>query len=225
MEQGSLDKKIYVVLIGPPGVGKGTQATLLQDKMGALQLASGDIYRKEIEAQTELGKTAKNYVEQGQLVPDSVTINMMRGALGKREVKEKGFILDGFPRTVEQAKSLDEMLKELEMPLTAVISIDVPDEVVVERISGRLTCPHCNRMYHVKARPPKQAGVCDVCGTQLVVRKDDNPETIRERLKTFHQNTKPVIDYYRSTNRLLSVDGSLSPEQVYQQIVDKLTAQ
>lgn len=214
--------KLYIVLIGPPGVGKGTQAALIQERFGAIPLASGNIFRKEIEEQTALGKEASYYIERGLLVPDSITISIIRTALKKDIFKEHGFILDGFPRTVEQATSLNEILEELQMPLTATVSLEIPEEVIVERISGRLTCPNCGAMYHKISKPPKQTGICDVCGHELIVRKDDSPEVVRERLKTFQSNTQPVIDYYDSIKNLVRVDGNLDPEQVYEEIVKKL---
>jgi len=185
-----------IVLVGPPGVGKGTQAALLQQRHGALHISSGDIFRAELKAETELGRLAKSYMERGELVPDDVTIRMMATRLDSPEVREKGFLLDGFPRTVAQAEALDEWFRQNGVRLDAVIALEVEDEEVVRRLSGRLTCRQCGAIYHRENHPPKVEGLCDACGGELIVRKDDQEETIRERLRVYHETTKPVVDYY-----------------------------
>lgn len=213
-----------ILLIGPPGVGKGTQAALLRDRTGAFPLASGDIFRYEIQNETELGKLASAYIQRGELVPDEVTIGMMSRHLARDEVKQNGYILDGFPRTVEQAIALDHVLDDLNLPFQAVVSIEVPEEMIVSRLSGRLICTGCGAVYHREAYPPQTDGVCDRCGSELKTRPDDNPETVRKRLQVFRESTAPVIAYYSQKGLLRRVDGSLPPETVYEHIVDGLLA-
>lgn len=207
-----------IVLIGPPGVGKGTQAARLVQELGLAHIASGDIFRSELREETELGKLAKAYMDRGELVPDDITVKMIAGRLATPEVRNKGFVLDGFPRTVGQARALAEMLQHLGMPLDAVISIEADDEVVVDRLAGRLTCPNCGQLFHRKTRPPRVEGRCDQCLGPLEVRADDREETIRERLRTFHDLTQPVINYYAATGLLRRVDGGQSPDEVYAHI-------
>ncbi len=211
-----------ILLIGPPGVGKGTQAARLQAKTGAVPLASGDIFRAEVRNLTELGKLAKSYMDKGDLVPDDVTIRMMESRLLDPKVKECGFILDGFPRTVPQAVALDALLETMDLALGRVIALDIEDDVVVDRLSGRRTCPSCEEIFHIKTRPPKQANRCDKCGSALTVRPDDQPETIRERLRVFHENTEPVETYYQNKGLLRRIDGSASPDEVFKSILAAL---
>lgn len=208
-----------LVLIGPPGVGKGTQAMLLETRLHAVPLSSGAIFRSEIEQGTELGLLAKDYIEKGQLVPDDVTIAMMSRRLRQDDVSQNGFILDGFPRTVKQAESLDTILLELGFPIDAVVQLIVEDEVVVERLSGRLTCPKCGATFHLKNCPPKVEGICNRCGTELMMRADDHPDAIRRRLVEFREKTAPVVGYYASRGILRPVDADRSPEEVYSEIV------
>lgn len=208
-----------IVLIGPPGVGKGTQAAFLEERLGMKPLSSGTIFRAEIDAETDLGRLAKQYIDRGELVPNGVTIEMMAKRIRNDDVRKHGFILDGFPRTVRQAEALDEMLENMDMHLDEVVSIEVDDEVVVSRLSGRMGCTKCGEIYHAQTKPPKREGLCDKCNGPLFVRTDDQPETIRDRLRVFHENTRPVIDYYAAKGMLLRVDGSLAPEAVYEQIV------
>ena len=208
-----------LILIGPPGVGKGTQSALLSARLGLKPMSSGDIFRKEIEAETDLGRLAKRYIDHGELVPNGVTIEMMAKRLRDEDVRKKGFVLDGFPRTVRQAEALDELLFEMEMDLDKVVSIEVDEEVVLARLSGRLGCTKCGELYHSRNKPPKREGLCDKCNGPLFVRTDDQPETIRERLRVFRESTAPVIDYYQKSGDLQRVDGSLGPEETYAQIV------
>ncbi len=212
-----------ILLIGPPGVGKGTQASRLQAQTGAVPLASGDLFRSEIREGTDLGRLAKSYIDRGELVPDSVTIEMMRGRLSAARVREFGFLLDGFPRTVPQAEALERLLDELRLPLEAVMLLEVDDAVVVERLGGRLTCPNCGEVFHRVSRPPQVEGRCDRCGSELGVRTDDQPETIRERLRIYHQNTGPVVDYYENKGLLRRIDGSASPDEVFRSILAELS--
>jgi adenylate kinase len=212
---------VRIILVGPPGVGKGTQAALLEERIGAKQLSSGNIFREELAADTELGKLAKTYMEKGELVPDEVTIGMMGKHLKAVEEAGTGFILDGFPRTVAQAQALDKLLKELGIRLDKVVSLELGDDQVVERLSARIGCSQCGEIYNKRNKPPKVENVCDKCGAELFVRKDDQPETIRERLRVFHQTTKPVVDYYESTGRLQHVDGA-ELEPAYREIASGL---
>ena len=211
-----------LILIGPPGVGKGTQGALLQSRLGLKPMSSGDIFRKEIEAETDLGRLAQRYIQHGELVPNGVTIEMMAKRLRDEDTRKKGFVLDGFPRTVKQAEALDEILFEMDMGLDRVISIEVPEETNLSRLAGRMGCTKCGEIYQSKTKPPLREGLCDKCNGPLFVRTDDQPQTILERLRVFKETTEPVISYYEKTGTLLRVDGSVGPEETYQQIVDGL---
>jgi len=211
-----------LILIGPPGVGKGTQSALLSARLGMKAMSSGDIFRKEIEAETDLGRLALRYIQHGELVPNGVTIEMMAKRMRDEDTRKKGFVLDGFPRTVKQAEALDEILFEMDMGLDGVISIEVPEETILHRLAGRMGCTKCGEIYHSKNKPPMREGLCDKCNGPLFVRTDDQPETILERLKVFKETTAPVIDYYAKTGTLHRVDGSVSPEDTYRQIHEGL---
>ncbi len=211
-----------LVLIGPPGVGKGTQAALLESRLGLKQLSSGVIFRAEIEAETDLGRLAQSYIDRGELVPNGITIEMMAKRIRSDEVRKKGFMLDGFPRTLRQAEALDKMLVEMDMALDEVVSLEVDEDTVVHRLSGRMGCTKCGELYHRDSKPPKREGLCDKCNSPLFVRTDDQPETIRERLRVFRENTQPVIDYYESKGILNRIDGSKDPEEVYEDILRKI---
>lgn len=210
---------LRLVLIGPPGVGKGTMSALLETRLGLKSLSSGEIFRKEIEAETDLGRLAKRYISHGELVPNGITIEMMAKRLREPEVRKRGFVLDGFPRTVRQAEALDETLFELEMGLDKVVSLEVPEEIIVHRLSGRMGCTKCGEIYHSRNKPPMRPDICDKCNSPLFVREDDKPETIRERIRVFWENTAPVIDYYERTGTLERVDASKSPEDTYAALV------
>lgn len=196
---------------------------MLEQRLGAKPLSSGLIFRQEIEAETDLGRLAKRYIDHGQLVPNGITIEMMAKRLRSAEIRKSGFVLDGFPRTIRQAEGLDEELAEMDQKLDRVVSLTVPDEVVVNRLSGRLGCTKCGEVYHRDTRPPKREGLCDKCNGPLFVRSDDQPETIRERLRVFHESTEPVIEYYRAQGKLVEVDGNCDPECVYKAVVEGLT--
>lgn len=213
-----------LILIGPPGVGKGTQAALLESRIGVKPLSSGVIFRAEIEADTDLGRLANSYIKRGELVPNGITIEMMAKRIRTDEVRRHGFVLDGFPRTIRQAEALDLILDEMEMPLDKVISIEVEDEVVLLRLAGRMGCTKCGEIYHSGTKPPTREGICDKCNSPLFVRSDDQPETIRERLRVFHENTAPVREYYRANGVLYVVDGKLDSEQAYAQIINGSSA-
>lgn len=210
---------LRMILVGPPGVGKGTQSSLLEARLGAKPLSSGMIFRAEIDAQTDLGELAKSYIDRGELVPNGVTIQMMLKRLRTSEVQQKGFILDGFPRTVRQAEALDEELRKAQIDLDIVVSLEVDDQVIVDRLSGRLGCTKCGAIYHRLNKPPKREGFCDNCNSPVIVREDDNPETIKERLRVFRENTAPVVDHYAAQGKLVRVESSRDPEVVYADIV------
>lgn len=211
-----------LILIGPPGVGKGTQASFIEERLGAKPLSSGVIFRREIEAETDLGRLAKSYIDHGQLVPNGVTIEMMAKRLRSEEIRKKGFVLDGFPRTIRQAEALSELLDEMETHIQVVVSLEVDDDVVVGRISGRMGCTKCGEIYHAHSKPPKREGLCDKCNSPLFFREDDKPETIRQRLKVFRETTQPVIEYYEEKGLLKRIDADRDPEAVYADIVESL---
>jgi adenylate kinase len=212
-----------LILLGPPGAGKGTQAKMLSDRFGIPQVSTGDILRAAVKEGTPMGVKAKAFMEAGGLVPDSVVVGIVRERLQKSDCAA-GFILDGFPRTVAQADSLKETLRELGKNLDAVISLEVDIEALVERLTGRRTCRKCGRGYHVKFDPPKLANTCDVCGGELFQRDDDREETIRTRLVVYHQQTAPLVAYYRSGSLLTSVDGMREIDTVQQQVLAALPA-
>jgi adenylate kinase len=209
-----------LVLLGPPGGGKGTQAKRLSTALHVPHIATGDLFRAEMAQETELGKLAKSYISRGDLVPDEVVNDMVRGRMSQRD--SEGFILDGFPRTGEQALVLEKLLEELQRPIEVVINLEVPDDVIVERASGRQVCSECGAIYHVKAKPPKTPGVCDVCSGVLSVRADDQPETVRHRLEVYHRVTAPVVAFYRDRGLLQIVDGVGTPEEIFSRIYAKV---
>jgi adenylate kinase len=213
-----------LILIGPPGVGKGTQSALLVERLGLKALSSGEIFRREIDAQTDLGRLAQRYIDHGELVPNGVTIEMMAKRLRDEETRKSGFVLDGFPRTVRQAEALDEILFQMDLGLDRVVSIEVEDETIIHRLAGRMGCTKCGEIYHSRNKPPMREGLCDRCNGPLFVRSDDQPGTIMERLRVFHENTAPVVDYYGRTGTLLRVDGSLGPEETYRQIISPIAS-
>ena len=202
-----------LVLLGAPGAGKGTLAKQLSKALGVVHISTGDIFREEVAAGTELGKKAKSYMDRGALVPDEVVIGMVKQRLSRPDVNA-GFILDGFPRTVPQAEALDKVLEESNQPLDAVLDIVVPEETVVRRLSGRRVCRQCGAIYHIDNMPTKQEGVCDKCGGEVYQRDDDQPEAIRQRLKVYAEATAPLTDYYRTKGLLRPVDGTGTPEEV-----------
>lgn len=210
-----------MVLLGPPGGGKGTQAVRLAAAFKVPHIATGDLFRAEIAQETELGKLANSFIAQGNLVPDHVVIGMVRGRLAQEDCSE-GFVLDGFPRTVEQAEQVDEILAGLQRPIQVAVDLEVPDDVIVERAAGRQLCSQCGTIYHVVAKPPKVAGICDVCGGELYSREDDQPETVRHRLKVYHSLTAPVIEFYRADGLLQTVDGVGTPDEIFDRIYAKV---
>jgi adenylate kinase len=210
--------------MGPPGAGKGTQADLLAAKYGALHISTGDMFRSAVKNGTELGKEAKRYMDAGQLVPDAVTIGIVRESLSKKE-NQKGFILDGFPRTEEQARALDGILKELGVKLSGVINIHVPDGELINRITGRRSCKACGANYHIIYNRPRAEGICDKCGGILYQRDDDREDTVKKRVEIYNAQTKPLIEYYAHLGRYSEVDGSKGIKEVFAAILDKLAEQ
>lgn len=202
-----------LVLFGPPGAGKGTQAVRASKMFDLLHLSSGDILRAERKAESELGRQAQDFMDRGVLVPDDLILAMMMDHIGRNETTG-GFLLDGFPRTLAQAKGLDERLTARGQRLDAVVSIEVADEVVVRRLSGRATCPNCGRIYHAEFSPPVRADQCDDCEVALARRKDDDPDVVSQRLRTYHEETKPLIAYYRDRGVLRPIAGEGTPETV-----------
>jgi adenylate kinase len=209
--------QLNLVLLGPPGAGKGTQAERLVEDFDVPYYATGNILRDAVEQGTELGRTAKGYMERGELVPDDLISKVIAERLDSGEA-DYGFLLDGFPRTIEQAEMLDGALEDRGRSLTAALLIDTPDEDVVRRLSGRRTCAKNQHVYHLDFDPPKTPGVCDRDGSQLLQREDDKPETVRKRLSVYHDQTAPLIDWYGEKGLLRRFDGTLTPEEVHSRI-------
>jgi adenylate kinase len=207
-----------IVLLGPPGAGKGTQAKRLAEVDSLQHLSSGDVLRAERAAGTELGQQVASIMDSGALVPDAVMVEVMVERV-LNPGRYKGVLLDGFPRTLPQARSLDEALARVGRRIDAAVLLNVPDEVIVERICGRVSCPRCGTVYHEKFHPPKKAGVCDNDGTPLVHRRDDTPEVVRQRLAAYHEGTEPLIDYYRGRGILAEVDGMQPIDKVEEQLM------
>ena len=212
-----------LILLGAPGAGKGTQAKLLVDKYEIPHISTGDIFRENIKNGTELGKKAKAYMDAGGLVPDELTVDLAMNRLSQEDCK-KGYILDGFPRTIPQAERLTEALEARGEALDAAIDVEVQDEIIIDRMAGRRVCPKCGASYHVVTIPPKKEGICDVCGAELITREDDRPETVKKRLDVYHDQTQPLIDYYNGQGIVVTVDGTQAMEDVFAEIVKKLEA-
>ena len=207
-----------IVMLGAPGAGKGTQAKRLASKYGIPHISTGDIFRANIKNGTELGKKAKVYMDQGLLVPDELVVDLVIDRFKESDC-QTGYVLDGFPRTIPQAKALDEALVRNNDGLEYAIDVDVPDESIIRRMSGRRACLNCGATYHVITIPPKKDGICDTCGAELVLREDDKPETVEKRLKVYHEQTQPLIDYYQGKGILRSVDGTRDMEEIFDDIV------
>lgn len=212
---------MYILLMGPPGAGKGTQAERLIREYGIPQISTGDMFRAAVKSGTPLGKEAKSYMDKGALVPDSVTVGIVKERLAQEDCKDS-WILDGFPRTTAQAASLDSILHEMGISLTAVLGINANREDLVKRVSGRLVCRKCSASFHRDFRPPKQQGVCDNCGGELYQRADDNEKTIRSRLAVYDEQTKPLIDYYKMSGCYVDIDGDQSMDEVFSDIKGSL---
>lgn len=212
-----------IIMLGAPGAGKGTQAKKIAAKYSIPHISTGDIFRANIKNGTELGLKAKSYMDAGGLVPDEITIGMLLDRI-KEDDCQKGYVLDGFPRTIPQAESLTKALTELGDKIDWAVNVDVPDENIISRMSGRRACLGCGQTYHIVYNAPSQEGICDVCGQELVLRDDDKPETVQKRLEVYHKQTQPLIDYYRGAGVLAEVDGTKDLEEVFQDIVKILGA-
>lgn len=212
-----------IIMLGAPGAGKGTQAKQIADKYSIPHISTGDIFRANIKNGTELGKKAKQYMDQGALVPDELTCDLVMDRIQQDDCKN-GFVLDGFPRTIPQAEALDAALEKINEKMDYAIDVDVPDENIVNRMSGRRACLNCGATYHLISIPPKVEGICDRCGSEIVLREDDKPETVQKRLKVYHEQTQPLIDYYKKQGILKSVDGTQPMDEVFKAIVTILGA-
>lgn len=207
-----------IIMLGAPGAGKGTQAKMIADKYGVPHVSTGDIFRANIKNGTELGMEAKKYMDQGLLVPDELTVKILLDRVSQPDCKN-GYVLDGFPRTIPQAEVLDKALAELGESIDYAIDVDVPDENIVKRMSGRRACVSCGATYHVVHVPPKKEGICDRCGSELILRDDDKPETVKNRLDVYHKQTQPLIDFYTKNGVLKTVDGTVDMQDVFKAIV------
>jgi adenylate kinase len=218
------DERLFVVLLGAPGAGKGTQAERLSENLGIPQVSTGDLFRENLKKETELGLLAKQYMESGELVPDEVTVAMVRERLSRPDAA-RGAILDGFPRTIAQAEALQELLHDMGAELDVVPYIKVPEDVLLARLAGRWTCRKCGAMYHELFSPPKEPGVCDKCGGELYQRPDDTPETQKHRIEVYFEQTAPLIDYYRDKGLLVEVDGRPGIEEIQAELLDIIKEQ
>ena len=212
-----------IIMLGAPGAGKGTQAKKLSEKYGIPHISTGDIFRANIKNNTELGKKAKGYMDAGQLVPDELVVDLVVDRIKEQDCF-KGFILDGFPRTIPQAESLDAALSRLGEAVDYAINVEVPDENIVKRMGGRRACVGCGATYHLVYAAPKKEGICDNCGAELILRDDDKPETVQKRLGVYHEQTQPLIDYYTKKGILKEVDGTMDMGDVFKAIVEILGA-
>jgi adenylate kinase len=205
---------VILVFLGPPGAGKGTQAKLLSQRMGVLHIATGDLLREAVKNQTPLGKKAKEYMDRGELVPDELIVQLIEETMPK----DGNVILDGFPRTVNQALALEEMLKGKGEKISKVLFFDVPDEVIIDRLSGRRVCSKCGAVYHVKYNPPKIEGVCDLCGGSLVQRDDDREEVVKKRLEVYRKQTQPLIEFYQDRGIIYRLDAEKGVEELFEEV-------
>lgn len=212
-----------IIMLGAPGAGKGTQAKQIAAKYQIPHISTGDIFRANIKNGTELGRKAKEYMDQGLLVPDELTCDLVMDRI-KQDDCTNGFVLDGFPRTIPQAEALDAALENINEAMEYAIDVDVPDENIVKRMSGRRACVNCGATYHIVSIPPKKEGICDTCGKELVLRDDDQPETVQKRLTVYHDQTQPLIEYYNNKGILHSVSGTQPMEQVFEDIQNILGA-
>ena len=210
-----------IIMLGAPGTGKGTQAKKLSEKYGIPHISTGDIFRANIKNNTELGQKAKGYMDAGQLVPDELVVDLVVDRIKEKDCF-KGFILDGFPRTIPQAEALDYALNNQNEKIDYAINVDVPDENIINRMGGRRACVGCGATYHIVYNPTKVEGICDACGEKLILRDDDKPETVQKRLGVYHEQTQPLIDYYTKAGILKEVDGTVDMEEVFQNIVQIL---
>lgn len=212
-----------IIMLGAPGAGKGTQAKRIAEKYAIPHISTGDIFRANIKNGTELGKKAKSYMDQGALVPDELTCDLVMDRIQQEDCKN-GFVLDGFPRTIPQAEALDEALRKIGQSMDYAIDVDVPDENIVNRMGGRRACLSCGATYHISFNPTKEEGKCDACGSETALRDDDRPETVQKRLTVYHTQTQPLIEHYGKQNILKTVDGTKPMDEVFEAIVDILGA-
>ncbi len=212
-----------IIMLGAPGAGKGTQAKMIADKYQVPHISTGDIFRANIKNGTELGTEAKKYMDQGQLVPDELTVKILLDRVANEDCKN-GYVLDGFPRTIPQAKVLDDALNAMNDSIDYAIDVDVPDENIIRRMSGRRACVGCGSTYHIVYAPTKEEGICDRCNEKLILRDDDQPETVLNRLNIYHEQTQPLIDFYTEKGILKTVDGTIDMNDVFQAIVGILGA-
>ena len=210
-----------IIMLGAPGAGKGTQAIMIAEKYGVPHVSTGDMFRANIKNNTPLGVEAKKYMDAGQLVPDELTVKILLDRVAKDDCKN-GYVLDGFPKTIPQAEVLENALKELNDAVDYAINVDVPDENIVKRMGGRRACLKCGATYHIEHVPPKKEGICDNCGEELVLRADDQPETVKARLDVYHKQTQPLIDFYAERGILKNVDGTQDMNKVFADIVEIL---
>lgn len=203
-----------IIMLGAPGAGKGTQAKMIASKYSVPHISTGDIFRANIKNGTELGMEARKFMDQGLLVPDELTVRILLDRVAQEDCKN-GYVLDGFPRTIPQAEVLDQALTKLGDRIDYAINVDVPDENIVRRMSGRRACISCGATFHIEHVPPKKEGICDTCGSELVLRDDDKPETVKNRLEVYHKQTHPLIEYYTAKGVLKTVDGTLPMEEVF----------
>ena len=212
-----------LIMLGAPGAGKGTQAKKIAEKYQIPHISTGDIFRANIKNGTELGQKAKTYMDQGLLVPDELVVDLVMDRFAQDDCKN-GYVLDGFPRTIPQAEALDAALEKAGAKIDYAINVEVPDENIIRRMSGRRACVACGATYHIVHIPPKAEGVCDTCGKELILRDDDKPETVKKRLDVYHEQTQPLIDYYTENGALVEVDGTVDMEDVFNAIVKILGA-
>lgn len=210
-----------IIMLGAPGAGKGTQAKKITKKYGIPHISTGDILRANIKAGTELGHKAKTFIDKGLLVPDDLVVDLVVDRISKEDCVD-GYVLDGFPRTIPQAISLDTTLEGINETIDYAVNVEVPDTVIVERMSGRRACLSCGATYHIAYNPTKKEGICDVCGNELVLRDDDKPETVSKRLQVYHKQTQPLIDYYTEKKVLVEVDGTKEMNEVFEDIINIL---
>jgi len=211
-----------LVLLGPPGAGKGSLATLLKDNLGLLHISTGDMLREEMKNGTSLGQEVKRYVEKGELVPDQVVIKLIENRISDDKLMDKGYMLDGFPRNKQQAESLDLILGNINKSLDYVVYLEANLEVILSRLTGRRVCKSCGALYHMKNKPPKQEGVCDSCGGEVYQRADDNEETIKNRMEVYLESTIPMVDYYQAQGKLKKIDGNLETHELQEILIKKL---
>ena len=206
-----------IIMLGAPGAGKGSQASRIANEYHLPHISTGDIFRANLKEETELGKQAKSFMDKGELVPDDITIAMLLNRIHEEDCKN-GYILDGFPRTIPQAEALTEALAKEGEKIDLALDVEAPDDLIIKRMGGRRTCPNCSAIYHIETLKPKKEGICDLCGAKLMQRKDDNEETVKNRLKIYHEMTEPLIFYYKKENVLEEIDGTENLDKVFETV-------